>query len=234
MKRTLKIAALVASVAVASPALADMQPAENNPNSLYFRLDTGLAKSSDNNTRSGNTKLNSGKSSDLKNSGYFGAGIGYRFDEHFRSDITLGFIPGAKFSHEKTDGVEAKFGKVRTIAAMANIYYDITTVGAFTPYVTGGIGLAQNKIAETTVKDTKTNETYTAKAKSKINPAFQIGAGSSIYLGQGFNIDAGYRFLHAGKFESAKTTLSNSKETFDPIKGTVKDHLFLIGLRKEF
>lgn len=231
MNRFITLAVSALSLAAATPAMADMQPAETTPNSIYFRADAGLTSPTKNHVSIDSTRVQK-KDLDLKKAMLLGAGLGYRFDEHFRADVTLSFIPGSKFSARQEAGLKSEFGKVRTIATMANVYYDITTIGAFTPYVTAGAGVAQNKIAKTTLTNTNDNSVETYGSKSKWNAAWQVGAGSAMYLGQGFSLDAGYRYMDAGKFTSAVS--SNATDKNDVIKGHVKDHMFLIGIRKEF
>jgi opacity protein-like surface antigen len=99
-----------------------------------------------------------------------GGGAGYRFNENMRADLRLDYAgqysvaPGADMS-------------VSTV--LGNLYFDIPTNTAFTPYVGAGVGYGWASIDN---------------AKDKDGLAYGLMAGVGIDLTDNITLDAGYRF----------------------------------------
>jgi opacity protein-like surface antigen len=105
--------------------------------------------------------------------GIFAVGVGYKFDQNFRSDFTFNYLTNStvKYSNTQTASVTQEIttpainegdadvvlsqtinhpvnlsvkSKTTIFSGMINGYYDITAFGdMFTPYVGAGIGLAK-------------------------------------------------------------------------------------------
>jgi opacity protein-like surface antigen len=99
-----------------------------------------------------------------------GGGIGYRYNDNLRTDLTVDFStkynvgPGADLS---------------TTTVLGNLYYDWANDSAFTPYVGAGVGygFANN---------------YPGKDRSGL--AVGLAAGVAVDLTDNIALDVGYRF----------------------------------------
>lgn len=106
-----------------------------------------------------------------------------------------------------------------------NLYYDIETGTAFTPYVGAGIGWAWNRTEATgTVIATGASRDYT---KTTDDFAWNIGAGCAYRLTDNWKVEAGYRYVNLGKVVWGD---SQSQLTSKDITG----HEVLLGLRYQF
>lgn len=99
-----------------------------------------------------------------------GGGVGYQFNDWFRSDVTATY--GGSYNIGWWYG-----GNVSTVTGLANVYLDIPTGGALTPYVGGGAGM-----------------TWVKKDDSGF--AFDLTGGLAIDLTDSFKLDFGYRYVN--------------------------------------
>lgn len=125
----------IAAILAASSALAADQ-------GFYGRVDTGYSWSSD-----------------ADGAGIIGAGIGYRFNEHLRGDVTLGYRGSYDASESATVAGNTLSGSsdIKSVDGLVNGYYDIGTFGHFTPYIGAGIGFAANQADSANVALNGTN-----------------------------------------------------------------------------
>ena len=119
---------------------------------------------------------------------------------------------------------------------MANIAYDITEIEfggvMLVPYVGTGAGLAVNKISDITV--TGNNASGRLEGSTKANFAWQVEGGIGIKLSETLMLDASYRYVDLGKFQSDLTILETGNEALEPLKGDFKTHEVVLGLRYGF
>ena len=162
---------------------------------FYGRVDSGVS-----------LPLKSGKES-LKDNQLFGSlGVGYHFNDIFRSDINI--------QYRKFNGKERAFNykdiqipidknKVQNIAIMLNGYVNLTdSKDNFIPYITAGIGYGSNKLYESR---RNVSDGYIAiKGKTSSNIIWSIGAGGVIKLTERFGIDLYYRYIDLGKLKSTQ------------------------------
>ena len=94
-----------------------------------------------------------------------GAGLGYRFNDHLRTD--------ARFDYAGVGNDHHDFGSV-----LGNVYFDITTQSIFTPYVGAGIGYGWSDDHG----DNESGVTYALMAGVEVNITDNVSA------------DIGYRF----------------------------------------
>ena len=88
--------------------------------------------------------------------------------------------------------------------------YDIATYGAFTPYVTAGIGYSQLK--PSAISGTLSGvTTSTAVYKKHNNIAYNAGLGSRFKLASNIDADLSYKFLMLGKLKSQTAGVKNHK-----------------------
>ncbi len=99
-----------------------------------------------------------------------GGGVGYRFNDNIRADVRLDYAgeykvaPGADMS-------------VSTV--LGNLYFDIPTGTALTPYVGAGVGYGWANIDN---------------AKDEDGLAYGLMAGVGVDLTESVTVDVGYRF----------------------------------------
>jgi opacity protein-like surface antigen len=197
----------------------------------YLRLDTGASFS---------RKLNSGDD-DVGTGGIIGGGIGYRFNDHLRSDVTLAYRAGYKASGASTTdagtGDTLSVGKadISSTAVMTNLYYDVATIDRFTPYVGGGLGLAFNK---TDAARMSVNGSDVGQGTSTTNTdlAWQLSAGASIAVTGNLSADIGYRYQDLGKVKAGINDFTPNGEStaMGGGKGSLSAHEIQAGMRYNF
>jgi len=76
------------------------------------------------------------------------AGIGYKFDNGIRIESVIDYyflFITSEISTDSDKDIFNIFGKTKADSLMFNIYKDIVTIGKFTPFVGGGIGVSYLK-----------------------------------------------------------------------------------------
>jgi len=115
----------------------------------------------------------------------FNVGIGYKFDEDARFDISFRY---ASFNKNNGNGITAK-------GAMVNGYYDFVNDTIFSPYVTIGLGFARvNSEQSYNASGVQVNK----KANSS-SIAWDAGLGSKMSVTKNIDLDLAYKFASLGK-----------------------------------
>jgi opacity protein-like surface antigen len=160
----------------------------NSYSGVYVRGDIGASKT-----------LALSKSGSLKKyDGFkptYGAGVGYKFNENVRADINI-----QRRTAKTADKVSFK-----NTSVFLNSYYDFKSSSDFTPYLTAGIGYAENNFS-------KGLPTGLENVKSK-NFAYGLGFGSKFNVSDNFDIDLAYRVVNLGKAQS-KNSSTNAVSGF--------------------
>jgi opacity protein-like surface antigen len=175
-----------------------------------------------------------------------GGGIGYKFTNWFRSDLTLDYRANADFrattsTSNYIENFSLESAKLSATTLLINGYADLGTWYGVTPYVGVGVGVAQTRLesyrganflqpaspfypvgatgpflVSTTLPD----------SSSQYNFAWALMAGASVDVDQYLKIDAGYRYV---RLDQAETKL----DAFG-VGARVKElqsHEFRVGLR---
>ncbi|MEQ8390244.1 MAG: outer membrane beta-barrel protein [Thalassospira sp.] len=175
-------------------------------------------------------------------------GAGLTLTDYLRTDITVSY--GSRLSaaddYRDADGTPNKPGNKLNSGAletsnwttMMNVYVDLLSIagvdlGAFSPYVQGGVGLARNKTEKMFfVND---NASYTT-GDTQNDLAWQIGAGVGYAISDNWTLDMSYRFLDMGEarggdkfINSVGTVTSVEAARFD-----LRAHEFMVGLQYRF
>lgn len=108
----------------------------------------------------------------------------------------------------------------------ANVYYDIETGTAFTPYVGGGLGMSWNH-TKSTGTILATGVEGAAMRQTANNFAWNIGAGCAYDLTANWKLNAGYRYVDLGKVTWGDSSTSMSSTD-------ITSHEVLLGLRYQF
>jgi opacity protein-like surface antigen len=159
--RALKISLLAGALLLPVAAqAADIEPVvpDSEAMGLYLRADAGAS-----------FLEWSGGDDDV--GGVFGGGIGYRYNDNFRTDLTVDWAgkydvaPGASMS---------------TLTVLGNLYYDFANDTAFTPYIGAGagVGFVSN----------------TPLAGDEVGLAVNLTAGVAVDLTDNLALDVSYRF----------------------------------------
>ncbi|MFC3694730.1 outer membrane protein [Chenggangzhangella methanolivorans] len=152
------------------------------------------------------------KGEKLGDAAVIGGGVGYKFNEHFRSDVTVDYETRAKFTgtlYSNTGACGAvqcgsrDVTKIDAWTLFWNGYVDLITIHGFTPYVGGGIGVARLDVKGG--YDTKPiancpgckPDSYGGDAQW--NFAWNLQAGASYQITDNLLFDANYRFVDLGE-----------------------------------
>ncbi|HTO42312.1 MAG TPA: outer membrane beta-barrel protein [Rhizomicrobium sp.] len=149
-----------------------------------------------------------------------------RLRTHFQSQFPTSTEEGATVlatSHTSRDEVVPAHIKLRAWSLMANAWYDFDVGMPFTPYVGGGIGLAQVQISGN-LDNTNLFE------KNDGVFAWQLGAGVSMPVSENVKAFVDYRYFAA---DSAHLKLAPNFNG-GSIKAGFDSHSVMVGLRFNF
>jgi opacity protein-like surface antigen len=156
----------------------------------------------------------------LKGTGAAGGGIGYKFTNWLRADVTADYRLGSDFDalSSKTryvEGFSRDTAKMQASTLLFNAYFDLGTWYGVTPYVGAGVGVAQNRFhgyaAQVTCITPTCGDTSGATyalgpqpksfvpSGTRTNLAWALMAGASMQVLPGVLVDAGYRFVNLGE-----------------------------------
>lgn len=164
------------------------------------------------------------KSGDAVTAGF---GVGYKFNDWLRSDVTLDYI-----SPSGVSGTVSAFPwvtdtlKIDSTVLMWNGYLDAGNFSGFTPYLGAGIG-----VARTTTGKTERNVsgfTYSLAAGQKYSLSAAGMAGVTIDIGHGIQADIGYRYLWINSAQTGESIGCNCGH--DSFKN-LDSHQIRVGLR---
>jgi opacity protein-like surface antigen len=175
-------------------------------------------------------------------------GIGYRIDERFRVDLTLGWRPQFRFAGEANfpvSGGQAVRGDVSTLTGMVSGYLDLAPLlpfdlGRFEPFIGAGIGVSRNRLDGTTLAFPAIPQIVQTPGGSWTGFAWTATAGTAIRLAPRLALEVAYRYTDLGRVESDRgdaTRYRTSGTIPLPIDGTRSDlasHGVSIGLRYAF
>ena len=163
------------------------------------------------------------KSDNLGTSALIGLEAGAKVHEHVRVSINLDYRPG--YSQKYTTNFGDIKAKVKTLSSMFNVYYDITEVNGFTPYITVGAGIARNEM-----KMENTNSSGYKKKNTGF--AYKVGFGTKYAMSQDFDLDLRYQYVDLGKakFEGTEKDIkiTNTKAY------KLRAHELLVGVAYKF
>lgn len=125
--------------------------------------------------------------------------------------------------------------RVKSWALMGNAYYDIPLSNAFSAYVGGGLGYANNSASGS---QTFQNPAFTGAQQFGTtfptgktgNLAWSLGFGGSYAVNPTISLDLGYRFTDLGRYNTAIDTV-NGDEKF---RARLSSHDLQAGLRFKF
>ncbi|MEN3793268.1 outer membrane beta-barrel protein [Fulvimarina sp. MAC3] len=140
-----------------------------------------------------------------------GGGIGYRFNDFARVDLTADYFSNdlrgtSNCAPFKVASYECRYddkADADVWVLMANAYADLGTYGGITPYVGGGLGFAHVSYGEMKNRydcaphlASFCGETYTHAGKDSWRFAYGLTAGASYDITANLKFDAGYKWTH--------------------------------------
>ncbi len=244
MKNILKILLLV----VLLQSNQDLYASEKNRSekNSYIRVDFGIPYYNKLSEDYDKVRLHGGQ--------LYNVGLGYKFNNNFRADLTISKLNNAKFfdnnknsqsrnknrlnnskkkrsmSYKADVDSKSKFNVDSTVI-MANLYYDLLNYKIFNVYTGLGIGMSQNSVTEYLYNDgMDLNQGYKKYNDSNKNNSFAYGLtlGSSFKISDSSLIDLSYKYYDLGKIKhKADKTASKSKNN----ESKHKVHVISFGLR---
>ena len=190
------------------------EPDERAITAPYFRMDVGFGSVL---SLAGRTISGEMTGEDLDNFALFGVGLGYKFSENFRVDVTADYRSDTEIYATTPNGV-AVSSEINGLAVMVNGYYDVGRFNGFFPYVGGSFGLTRLETAAQTGTP--------ASGETSYNIAWALSLGSAIDVMNDKNIiaDVSYRLVSLGEFAQEDGATYND----------FKVHEFRIGFRHQF
>lgn len=157
----------------------------------------------------------------FKDSGSFGVGLGMMVTKNFLVDGIVSYIPKTDFDFTSSGNNDTYDSNVTTTKLMLNGTYLIDTPKEnISPYVAVGLGTAYNQFDITTNR----SGTSTNFNKSKMDFAYQAGAGVSYKLENESRINLGYRFADNG----------NSYKIDGVTRDRLQSHSVVLGVQVPF
>ena len=185
----------------------------------YIRGDAGLGIADLRQGNSDNDYVIPGlayNSHTLEDSAFIDAGVGYRFNEYFRADVTGEYRGSAhyqgveSYSGGGATGYDNYSASVRSIVGLVNGYVDLGCWYGVTPFVGAGVG-----VANVAVRGLTDNGAYPfpgyglAGDHSQTNFAFALMAGLDFAITQNLTMELGYRYLNQGSVRSGAIQCQN-------------------------
>jgi opacity protein-like surface antigen len=145
----------------------------------------------------------------------YGLGVGYRFNNWFRGDVTGEYRGKANFHGSQYTTLNSSFAGFAGVdnysasksewVAMANAYVDLGTWWCVTPFIGAGVGMARNTISGFrddgvslfTGFGTSPSSTFAADG-SKWNFAWALHAGLAYKVSPGLTVELAYRYMNLG------------------------------------
>jgi opacity protein-like surface antigen len=136
-----------------------------------------------------------GSKTSFKTTPVYNLGVGYHFNDVFRTDLNLQYRPltlkNSLFANKATN-----------YSAVLNGYLNLSdSKDDVIPYLTAGIGYGKNKLSSSTKTATTGSITGTIaqSGKTTSNIIFNAGAGITIAVIDNLKVDIGYRYYRLGK-----------------------------------
>jgi opacity protein-like surface antigen len=143
--------------------------------------------------------------SDFDTAGIFGVGVGYRFNNWFRADVTGQYRGKANYHglevvnfNGAPVGTDEYRGSKSEWLVLANAYVDLGTWWCITPFVGAGVGMSRNTISNFTDINTPTAGVAFGDTASKWNFAWAAHAGLAYKVTPGMTMELGYSYVNLG------------------------------------
>ncbi|POF31151.1 outer membrane protein [Roseibium marinum] len=167
-----------------------------------------------------------------------GAGVGYKFSDHLRADLTIDYEFPAEAKSKGpcnspcgSPGHSIEKADIDVWTFMLNGYVDIGTWNKITPYVGAGIGASYVTTSNITFANPD-GARGSYDGDSKWNFAWALMAGASYEITPNLALDGGYRYLNIGDAHSAKFAVGGQNTRIE--YKDLSAHEFRLGARYTF
>lgn len=183
------------------------------------------------------------------NSTFFaGLGIGYRFNNWLRFDVTGEYRGAGQIGvndivfnpFNNGNQTNTYKGNLTSLVTLFNGYFDLGTWNCLTPYIGAGIGFTQNRIAGLTDQGALFGNFVGptlgyANTGTKTNVAWALMAGVGYEVNKNLTLELGYRYLNLGDAQSGRLVNAFTGQIQGPLKAKdIDSHDFRIGMRWNF
>lgn len=175
---------------------------------LYLRGDVGVKIYADPSVTFNNTDYVRNR---IDTTATIGGGIGYKFNNWLRADITGDYEPPAGFHGHLIcvacagGGFSDEFAKIAATTVLANAYVDLGNWAGFTPYIGGGVGAAFVQVSNYHFVNPN-GTTGVVGGNGQWNFAWAAMAGVSYDLTPSLALDLNYRYLSLGEVDTKPFT----------------------------
>lgn len=167
-------------------------------------------------------------------------GVGILSFGHNFSNYVAGEVGVTQFSEFKISGRSPSGNsfeqKIDASALMMNVNFNAPRYNYFTPYATFGLGMAYVG-ADDYLERNSNGILFMQSGKTKINPAYNIGAGVKYDLTNDLSASLGYKFNYLGKSSTSRIFTSSdgtSTSVVKPIRASIKAHSLMVGMAYKF
>jgi opacity protein-like surface antigen len=193
----------------------------------YLRGDIGFSNQSVKNVLDTNSAAYNNvavsQTSGFGSAGIFDLGVGYRFNNWFRADVTGQYRGNSNFTGlDAVTGTGPNAGFVGTDSytatksewvALANVYADLGTWWCITPFIGAGVGTARVSVGNftdtgdfITLAGTQAHSFNSAGSASQWNFAWALHAGLAYKVSPGLTVELAYSYLDLGKGMTGPTS----------------------------
>jgi opacity protein-like surface antigen len=148
--------------------------------------------------------------------GFGGIGIGYQFNQWFRTDITGEYRGKTTFSGTDLIDFGGGFFDTNTMTAsksewttLLNAYVDLGDWYGFSPFIGGGVGFSRNTISGFTDLNVPNGGVAFASDNSEWNFAWALQAGLAYHITPAMTVELAYRYLDLGDAQSGDIVAYN-------------------------
>jgi opacity protein-like surface antigen len=181
---------------------------------------------------------------DFDGAPFFAAGIGYRWNHWFRTDVTGEYrsksdFDGFDIAHQvgpPTEIPDNYSAKKSEWLALLNGYLDVGTWHGITPFVGAGVGAANVKISDFTDIGASVGSVAFGDDNDEWNFAWALYAGLAFDVTDAFTVELAYRYLDLGDGESGDLIAFDGTNNIDnPMKfNDITSHDIKLGVRYTF
>lgn len=146
---------------------------------------------------------------EIDDTGLIGAGIGYKFNDFFRADVTLDYEFPAQFYGETPcqtcttlPNFSREYADISALTTMVNAYVDLGRFSGVSPYVGAGIG-SSYIMTDNINYILPDGSRGTFEGDGKWSLSWAVMAGVGLEFSPNLALDVGYRYLNLGSGHSA-------------------------------
>jgi opacity protein-like surface antigen len=174
--------------------------------------------------------VNPGQFNDFGSGAAVSVGAGTRFAPSGRTDITLAYRKYKLDQHDKNAPPTSFKADITSLALMGNLYFELSDSGGVTPYIGGGLGVAQNKLGDVTLANSGFQGTIVGD--TKVGFAWGVMLGFSFPVASHLAFDIAYRYMDLGEVQTTgNLTIAGTAFPYAGASGHLRAHELALGVR---